>query len=80
MLASISGDKHANVVKIYNDKSLSQKALLEYIYDINKHEVFSTSVIRTILAVDGTGSMGSILTKVINILKETVERTTDILK
>jgi hypothetical protein len=37
-------------------------------------------VIRTILAVDGTGSMGNILTKVINILKETVERTTDILK
>jgi hypothetical protein len=80
MLTNMSKDKHAEVIKIYKDQSLSQKALLDYIFEINKSELFFTSVIRTILAVDGTGSMGGILTKVINILKETVERTTDILK
>jgi hypothetical protein len=48
--------------------------------EINKSVEFCNNVIRTVIAVDGTGSMGGVLSKIINILKEMMERTEIVLK
>ena len=45
---------------------------MEYIHKINKHPALRNVNIRTVLAIDATGSMGGVIAKVLSILKETI--------
>lgn len=71
--------RHEKVAKVYKNKELKQAGLLDYIFDINKQQTLKKNTVRTVLALDATYSMGSVLNKVVNILMETFERTNTIL-
>lgn len=55
--------KHYEVTKIFESPTLSQKDLILYIYNLNKYPEIKRTVIKTVLALDATGSMADALQK-----------------
>lgn len=68
-------EKHERNIKIYEKNDLKQKELLNFLLEINKCPNVGLAVVKTVLALDATGSMGGVLGKVIEILKEMFTRT-----
>lgn len=67
--------KHKQVEKIYSSDSLQQTQLINYIGKINLYPEATKQKIRTILGIDGTGSMGNSLKKVCQVCSKAFEET-----
>lgn len=68
-IVKISKEKHTQVIEAYSNKNLTQEKLLNYISKVNLTKAYNKLKVSTLIALDGTISMGQVLKKIIIILR-----------
>lgn len=60
-LVNQSSDRHNKCLDVYGTETLKQVKLIEYVSEINEAKVIGDTNIRTVIAIDGTCSMGGVI-------------------